>query len=408
MRIVHIPHAYHPVIGGAEIICKRVGEILATLGHDVRVLTTDVGAVQGYYEFGIGRIDGAREVIKGVSVTRLPFARGLYSIGGWVATKLCPEWLGVRLAGYIMLRLRRRLTDMISQQITNLHPDVVMTMPHLVVNVQAVLKARQSTRFPLVMVPMLHEHDPNWNVASMKEALRWADAVITLTTHEADRLVEAYGVAREKIFHASVGIDAEEPAPPWAERPRRVVFLGRKAKSKGIGDLIDAMRVVWSKMPAAELWIAGVRLPETAEIDRQIAALPDPWRHQVHDVGTILGAEKSEFLRSARCVVLPSKLESFGMLILDAWAHATPVVTWDLPVFRSIVDDGCTGVMADQMSGPRALGEAILRVLSDTEAATRMGQAGHRLATSIYSWETVAGVYLKAYEYAAQHARTKA
>jgi glycosyltransferase involved in cell wall biosynthesis len=82
-----------------------------------------------------------------------------------------------------------------------------------------------------------------------------------------------------------------------AERPKRIVFMGRKAKSKGVGDLIDAMQLVWSEMPDAELRIAGVRLPETAEVDRQIAALPDAWRHQVKDVGTIFEAEKSEFFR---------------------------------------------------------------------------------------------------------------
>jgi glycogen(starch) synthase len=409
LRIVHIPHAYHPVIGGAETICQRVSEILAAQGHDVRIVTTDVGAVQGYYEFGIGRIDCANEVIRGVSVTRLPFTRGFYAFGWVLATKLCPKWLRVRLVGRILEFLRRRLADMIRHQIAYLKPDVVMTMPHLVVNVQAVLTARQRMRFPLVMVPMLHEHDPNWDAAAMnamKEALRWADAVITLTTHETGRLVEAYGVARERVFHASVGIDFEEQGPLLTERPKRIVFMGRKAKSKGIGDLIDAMQLVWNEMPDAELWIAGVRIPETAEIDRQIAALPDAWRHQVKDVGTIFEAEKSEFFRSARCLVLPSKSESFGMVILEAWAHATPVVAWDLPVFRSIVDHGKTGILADSTGGPRALAESILQILRDTETAMRMGEAGRRLATSIYSWQAVAQVYAKAYEFAVRHVRT--
>ena len=52
-------------------------------------------------------------------------------------------------------------------------------------------------------------------------------------------------------------------------------------------------------------------------------------------------------------------------------------------------------------------GKAVLQLLSDTDAARLMGEAGHRLASSIYSWEAVARVYLKAYEYAVQHASTK-
>src|SRR5262249_13928397 len=162
----------------AEIICKRVSEMMAAQGHEVSVLTTDVGAVQGYYEYGIGKIARGEEVIEGVRVTRLPFSRGLYAIGGWIAGKIGPQWLRSRLAGRVMAHIRRRLADLIPQQIGDRRPDVVMTMPHLVVNVQAVLKARQRIRFPLVMVPMLHEHDPNWDAAAieaMKQALRSAD-----------------------------------------------------------------------------------------------------------------------------------------------------------------------------------------------------------------------------------------
>src|SRR5204863_6793686 len=112
VKILHVPHAYHPVIGGTETICKRVSEMIAARGHDVRVLTTDVGAVQAYYEFGVRRIDRGDELIGGLNVIRLPFSRGLYSIGGWIATKLRPEWLRVRLAGRVMALLRHRLANM--------------------------------------------------------------------------------------------------------------------------------------------------------------------------------------------------------------------------------------------------------------------------------------------------------
>jgi glycogen synthase len=281
-----------------------------------------------------------------------------------------------------------------------------MTMPHLVANVQAVLTARQRVSFPLVMVPMLHEHDPNWNPAPMRDALRWADGVVALTLHEADRLADTYDVAREKIFHASVGIDVSEPGPALAERPYRIMFLGRQVRSKGIGALIEAMQVVWRMSPGAELWIAGVRVPETAEIDDQIAALPRSWRKQVVNVGTVTEAEKRALLKSARCLVLPSRSESFGHVILEAWAHATPVVAWNLPVFRCIIEDGRTGLLVDPSGGSKALGEAVLQVLQETEKAAQMGKSGHFHAANTYSWKSVAAAYLAAYEYAVKNAST--
>ena len=62
MRIVHIPHAYHPVIGGAETICKRVSEMLVGRGHDIQVVTTNVGGVQAYYRLNSKGPPGKRMI----------------------------------------------------------------------------------------------------------------------------------------------------------------------------------------------------------------------------------------------------------------------------------------------------------------------------------------------------------
>jgi len=60
-----------------------VGEVLAAQGHEVHVLTTDVGAVQAYYEFGFDRVAHADQTISGVPVKRLKFSGALYRAGGW-------------------------------------------------------------------------------------------------------------------------------------------------------------------------------------------------------------------------------------------------------------------------------------------------------------------------------------
>lgn len=403
-----MPHAYHPVVGGAELICKKVSEILASQGHEVQILTTDVSAVQAYYEFGINRVVEPDQVIAGVQVKRLKFSGGLYRASGWADAKLRPRGLARRITGRTRQFLYSRLDRRITKEIGRMRPDVVMTMPHVVVNVQAVLAARSRIDFPLVMVPMLHDHTPNVDLNSTTKALSFADAVVALTRHEADRLTDAYGVAREKIFLASVGIDVDPDFVPQAVRPKRVVFLGRQVKSKGIGDLIEAMQLIWPQHSDVELAIAGVRVPESAQVDAQIAALPERWRNRVKDFGMVSDAEKATLLRTSRCLVLPSKTESFGMVILEAWANATPAVAWDLPVFRSIIEDGETGLLADPDDGPKALANSIMRLLNAPDVAARMGFAGHRKALNTYSWLNVASIYLQAYEYAICRSRQRA
>ena len=91
------------------------------------------------------------------------------------------------------------------------------------------------------------------------------------------------------------------------------------------------------------------------------------------------------------------------MVILDAWAQATPVIAWDLPVFRTTIDRGRTGLLVDPLGGSGALGEAILWMLQNGDCAEKMGQAGYERAAHDYSWQSVAATYLQAYEYAVRH-----
>ena len=369
---------------------------MAARGHDVRVVTADVGAVQGYYEFGVKRVGPPLEVLNGVVVKRLPYCDVLYSIASRLYRSEYSGIVGRKLAWRMARYFREKFHRAVETQILDYQPDVVMTMPHLVTNVAAVVSAKIKCTFPLVIVPMLHESDPNWNVPAMARALKSADAVVAMTKYEIRRLVEAYEVPRDKIMLGSVGVDIPSSVD-WKERPPRVVYLGRKARSKGINVLIDAMRQVWNVIPEAELWLAGVRLPETVEIDRQVAALPDEQRTRVKDFGTVHGRAKNELLQSARCLVLPSRIESFGMVLLDAWANGTPVVVWDRPLFRDIVQDGVDGLLASP-DGPMGLADAIRPLLEDGPLAMSMGRSGYEKVRSRYSWNKVTNAYLDAYQ----------
>ena len=91
------------------------------------------------------------------------------------------------------------------------------------------------------------------------------------------------------------------------------------------------------------------------------------------------------------------------MVILDAWMHRTPVVVWDLPLFRSIVDHGVNGLLAED-TGPASFARAIIQLLKDPLMAGRLGEAGREKALKRFSWEAVASGYLQAYEHAAAKA----
>jgi len=405
MRILHIPQAYPPAMGGSEIHCQKISEALAKKSHLVRVLTANVGSVEGYYQLGISSISPETKVINGVEVRRLQFCGPLYVIGGQWISKVPWQWLSSRLAIRLLNFILGQFARDLQREICAFKPDLVMTMPHLAPNVWAVLKARIACPFPLVVLPLFHNDDPRMPPDSLKLILKSADAVITNTDYEATELNAQCNLPFEKIFTAWLGVDI--PADSFETiRPLNVLYLGRKTMHKGIQDLLNAMLLVWKDYPEAQLILAGARTTDTKFIDRSVAQLPERYQQKVQSMDNISEKEKADLLKSVRCLVLPSRYESFGIVLLEAWAHKTPVITFDLPVYRSIISHHKDGLLATA-GDTHALAKAISLLLSDSKLASKLGMAGRKKVEERFNWDNVTPRYLEAYEYAMASFRNK-
>jgi glycosyltransferase involved in cell wall biosynthesis len=406
LRLLFVPHAYAPALGGTELLCQRVAESAAAAGHDVRVLTTDAGSVDAYYQLGVPPVRDAAARVNGVDVVRVPLAAGLYAPVGALATSLPSAWLRARLQGRALQAMRAYLRSQFRREIDRFQPDVVVTMPHLVVNVEAVLDVHRDRPFPLVLLPMLHEHDAGWDADAVRHALRQADAVVALTANERERLVARYGVHGDAVFVGGMGVDLPASNPAETRSSQAVVFLGRKAPDKGILLLLDAMQAVWRTAPDARLVLAGARGAASGAIDERIASLPPDQRALVSSEDNVSDARKRAILDDAACLVLPSRVESFGGVILEAWAHGAPAVALDLPVFRDVVDAGVNGLLASP-DDPDALGAAIAWMLEHRDQAAAMGRAGYQKARDEYAWPAVGARYVDACRHALRTFRAR-
>lgn len=386
MRILHIPHAYWPVWGGAERYCQRLSEELAARGHKVRVVTANVDSPEAFYQLGIPPAGPQREIHHAVEVVRITFGGPLYRLG--------PSRQGPgRLARALLRRELRHFQRRLAGEIDAFRPDVVMTLPHLFANVRCVLEIHRGRSFPLVLVPLLHEADPYWPFDELAGAFRRADAVIAHTEHEAGRLREAYGVPPDRVFNVGMGVEVPRELPERKREPM-VLFLGRKAPSKRIDLLVEAIRLVWQRRPEATLVLAGARVPMTDEFDRLLGDLSAEERAQVRSADDVSEDEKTDLLESASCLVLPSDVESFGIVLLEAWAHGTPVVALDVAVHREVINHGEDGLLVPPE--PRALAEAISSLLDDPAASVQMGTRGRKKALTRFDWHHVVDRYEEA------------
>ncbi len=220
---------------------------------------------------------------------------------------------------------------------------------------------------------MLHEEDPNWSIDDVAQALARADAVISLTDHEAHRLASAYGVPKSAVFTCSGGVEL----PPEGERLARsesVLFLGRKVLSKGLDHLVTAMSQVWTDHPSARLILAGSRAPRTDQVDHLVSSLPPESRARITSLDDVSEEVKHSLLSSAL----------------------------DLPVFRELVEPGRNGLLVPP-EDPSAMARAIRSLLADEDLARSLGEAGRRKAAEM-TWESVATCAIHAYDHAVHSA----
>ena len=180
--------------------------------------------------------------------------------------------------------------------------------------------------------------------------------------------------------------------------PRRVLFLSRLHPKKGLPFLLRAWSELSAHRPDWELVIAGPdESGHEAEMRRMAEQLRIPrirWEGPVH------GQNKCALYESADVFVLPSHAENFGLVVAEALAHCTPVITTRNAPWSGLHDHRC-GWWIDLNDRELivALVDATSRPRSELKA---MGARGREWVKNDYSWPRIADEMRELYEWVAQ------
>jgi len=184
------------------------------------------------------------------------------------------------------------------------------------------------------------------------------------------------------------GINVETYAGPELPRENAIFYIGRHEPRKGLGVLLEAMELLPSDV---RLWVASDG-PETVELKARFGG-----DSRIEWLGRITDTEKIRRLRTARAFCAPSlRGESFGIVLLEAMAASTPVVASRIDGYTNVATDDVDSLLVDPQD-PKALADALARVMVDPRLASRLTSAGLERAKN-YSMDILADRYIEIYE----------
>jgi glycosyltransferase involved in cell wall biosynthesis len=203
-------------------------------------------------------------------------------------------------------------------------------------------------------------------------ALRRADAVRAVSPFTA-QLVKSLGVEPAAEFPAFMDLEAFLVEPrPLPERPS-ALFVGVLEAYKNIDGLADAWRLAAARIPEASLRIVGKG--SRADVAEALAREGARWDRD------LTPAEVAEALDEAWVLVLPSRSEGMGRVLVESFCRARGVVGTRAGSIPDLVEDGASGLLVPP-GDAAALADAIVRVLSDRTLAERLAAGAHAAATA--------------------------
>jgi 1,4-alpha-glucan branching enzyme/glycosyltransferase involved in cell wall biosynthesis len=234
------------------------------------------------------------------------------------------------------------------------------------------------------------------------EGCHIADRVICVSGVLADEVKRYYGVGHDKIRVVYNGIIADGIINmPWEDEwtgntkkdkgfsvmDPVFLFVGRLAVQKGPDLLIEAIPMILNCRGDAKFIIVGDGHMKGA-LEARVNQLGIG--HAVKFTGSVKSgsAHLKALFKACDAVIVPSRNEPFGIVVLEAWAAGKPVVATTSGGPRDFVTPGQDGFLVDPEPGSISWG--CCEILNDFERAQRMGKGAQGKALHQFSWYNIA------------------
>jgi len=164
-----------------------------------------------------------------------------------------------------------------------------------------------------------------------------------------------------------------------------IITLARLVAYKRIQDLIDALPLILPTIPNLNLIIIGDG-PFRSSLESKVANLN--LESKVSFKGALSHPQALPLLKKSHLFCLPSVVEGFGLVTIEAMASGVPYVNSDIPPTQEITQNGQGGLLFVPKN-PKDLSTQAIKLLTNKSLYQEKASQGLKLAQN-YSWETIA------------------
>ncbi len=288
-----------------------------------------------------------------------------------------PEVASLAALSSVVERLGDDAVVLLDGLIASTAPDVLV--PH----------AHRLRLVVLVHMPLGHRSADPEALDREGAVLSAAAAVITTSRWTRHLLLELYQLAADRVHVAEPGVDTAEPAAgtvPGGE----LLCVAAVAFDKGHDLLLDALATI-SDLSWTCVCIGSLERDPAFVRELQRRSRNGGLDGRVHFAGPRTGAELDCSYAAADLIVLPSRAETYGMVVIEALARGLPVVAADVGGVTEALGHGADGTRPGILVAPddrAALGGALRTWLSDGELRARLRRAARERRESLTGWST--------------------
>ena len=248
-------------------------------------------------------------------------------------------------------------------------------------------QARRLRLVALVHMPLGQGPEANGSRTREGAVLEAAAAVVTTSGWARRTVLDLYALPDDRVHVAEPGADAVALAPGTATADA-LLSVGAVIPAKGHDVLVDALGTV-AGMPWSCVCVGSVERDPAFAADLRQRVADGALDGRVSFPGPCTGAELATAYAAADLLVVPSRAESYGMVVTEALGRGLPVIATDVGGVAEVVRDGENGLLVSPQD-PQALADALRRVLSDAAVAERLAAGA---AASADTWVATSEEY---------------